>query len=83
MWIARSRGVPVTVFRPGSILGHSQTGAANVTDFVSRMIKGCLAEAARRYPRSSSRRTFTAQALYDGCREYWSKAGNVSLFVIS
>ncbi|WP_437854740.1 non-ribosomal peptide synthetase [Sorangium sp. So ce363] len=42
VWIARSRGVPVTVFRPGSILGHSQTGAANVTDFVSRMIKGCV-----------------------------------------
>ncbi|WP_437991504.1 non-ribosomal peptide synthetase [Sorangium sp. So ce145] len=42
VWIARSRGVPVTVFRPGSILGHSQTGAASVTDFVSRMIKGCV-----------------------------------------
>ncbi|WP_437589350.1 non-ribosomal peptide synthetase [Sorangium sp. So ce1000] len=42
VWIARSRGVPVTVFRPGSILGHSETGAANMTDFVSRMIKGCV-----------------------------------------
>ncbi|WP_437755356.1 amino acid adenylation domain-containing protein [Sorangium sp. So ce1389] len=40
--IARSRGVPVTIFRPGFITGHSETGAANVSDFASRMIKGCL-----------------------------------------
>ncbi|XYH97433.1 amino acid adenylation domain-containing protein [Sorangium sp. So ce1128] len=40
--IARSRGVPVTIFRPGFIMGHSKTGAANVSDFASRMIKGCL-----------------------------------------
>ncbi|XXX76424.1 amino acid adenylation domain-containing protein [Sorangium sp. So ce134] len=39
---ARSRGVPVTVFRPGVILGHSETGAGSVSDFASRMIKGCL-----------------------------------------
>ncbi|MDC0679233.1 non-ribosomal peptide synthetase [Sorangium atrum] len=42
VWLAHGRGVPVTVFRPGFILGHSQTGAANVADFVSRMIKGCV-----------------------------------------
>ncbi|WP_437952734.1 amino acid adenylation domain-containing protein [Sorangium sp. So ce296] len=40
--IARSRGVPVTVFRPGVIMGHSETGAGSVSDFASRMIKGCL-----------------------------------------
>ncbi|WP_437967165.1 amino acid adenylation domain-containing protein [Sorangium sp. So ce260] len=40
--IARARGVPVTVFRPGVIMGHSATGAGSVSDFASRMIKGCL-----------------------------------------
>ncbi|WP_165374563.1 MULTISPECIES: non-ribosomal peptide synthetase [Sorangium] len=40
--IARSRGVPATVFRPGVIMGHSETGAGSVSDFASRMIKGCL-----------------------------------------
>ncbi|XYI02142.1 amino acid adenylation domain-containing protein [Sorangium sp. So ce1128] len=42
VWIARSRGVPVTIFRPGFIMGHSETGAGSVSDFASRMIKGCL-----------------------------------------
>jgi thioester reductase-like protein len=42
VWNAHSRGVPVTVFRPGFIMGHSETGVAHVTDFVSRMIKGCV-----------------------------------------
>ncbi|MGK4008680.1 amino acid adenylation domain-containing protein [Sorangium sp. So ce1036] len=43
VWLARSRGVPVTVFRPGFITGHSETGAANLSDFANRMIRGCLA----------------------------------------
>src|SRR4051794_20062986 len=37
--IARSRGLPVTVYRPGIITGHSETGAWNTDDFMSRLIK--------------------------------------------
>ncbi|WP_437675479.1 amino acid adenylation domain-containing protein [Sorangium sp. So ce131] len=40
--IARSRGALVAIFRPGVIMGHSETGAGSVSDFASRMIKGCL-----------------------------------------
>src|SRR5215218_6388015 len=37
--IARSRGLPVAVYRPGLITGHSRTGAWNTDDFLSRLIK--------------------------------------------
>jgi thioester reductase-like protein len=37
--IARSRGLPVAVYRPGIITGHSRTGAWNTDDFLSRLIK--------------------------------------------
>ncbi len=37
--IARSRGLPVAVYRPGLITGHSATGAWNTDDFMSRLIK--------------------------------------------
>src|SRR3954468_18975941 len=37
--IARSRGLPVAVYRPGLITGHSRTGAWNTDDFMSRLIK--------------------------------------------
>jgi thioester reductase-like protein len=37
--IARSRGLPIAVYRPGLITGHSRTGAWNTDDFMSRLIK--------------------------------------------
>jgi thioester reductase-like protein len=40
--IARHRGLPVCIYRPGTITGHSQTGIWNTGDFVSRVIKGCI-----------------------------------------
>jgi thioester reductase-like protein/amino acid adenylation domain-containing protein len=40
--IAQSRGLPVTIMRPGFMLGHPETGVTNTTDFWSRFIKGCL-----------------------------------------
>jgi amino acid adenylation domain-containing protein/thioester reductase-like protein len=40
--IARSRGAPVTIYRPGFIMGHTRTGVTNLNDFVSKMIKGCV-----------------------------------------
>ena len=40
--IARNRGLPVSIYRPGNILGDRQTGSCNPNDFISRMIKGCV-----------------------------------------
>ncbi len=40
--IARSRGLPVVIYRPGRITGHSQTGAWRTDDLLCRMIKGCI-----------------------------------------
>ena len=40
--IARERGLPVSIYRPGRISGHSQTGACNPSDHTYRMIKGCI-----------------------------------------
>ncbi len=35
---ALSVGVPVTIIRPGTIVGHTTTGAANVTDYAPSII---------------------------------------------
>ena len=40
--LARSRGLPVAVYRPGIITGHSRTGAWNTDDFLSRLIKSWI-----------------------------------------
>lgn len=42
VWVAKSRGMPISIYRPGFIMGHSQTGVNNLNDFTSRMIKGCI-----------------------------------------
>ncbi|MEO1349847.1 MAG: amino acid adenylation domain-containing protein [Cyanobacteria bacterium J06635_15] len=40
--IARDRGLPVCIYRPGFVTGHSQTGVCNTGDMIYRMIKGCI-----------------------------------------
>jgi thioester reductase-like protein len=40
--IARSRGLPASIYRPSLIVGHQQTGAGNAQDLMFRMIKGCF-----------------------------------------
>ncbi|CAN5410555.1 hypothetical protein BH10CHL1_BH10CHL1_06680 [soil metagenome] len=41
--MARERGLPVFVYRPGLIIGDSQTGIwDNTDDFLCRIIKGCI-----------------------------------------
>lgn len=40
--IARKRGIPVSIYRPPFISGHSQTGAWYTDDVICRMIKGCI-----------------------------------------
>jgi malonyl CoA-acyl carrier protein transacylase len=40
--IAGDRGLPVTIYRPPLVSGHSQTGLWNTDGFLCRMIKGCI-----------------------------------------
>ncbi|MEH2442452.1 amino acid adenylation domain-containing protein [Nostoc sp.] len=42
VWIAKSRGIPVTVIRSGFLMGHSDTGVTNTDDYMSRLIEGCI-----------------------------------------
>jgi myxalamid-type nonribosomal peptide synthetase MxaA len=42
VWGARARGLPVSIFRPGLISGHSRSGLSNPDDFIHRMVKGCI-----------------------------------------
>ncbi|WP_199322108.1 non-ribosomal peptide synthetase [Leptolyngbya sp. FACHB-321] len=42
VWMAQSRGLPVTVFRAGAIAGSSQTAVSNSKDFEFSFIRGCI-----------------------------------------
>lgn len=37
----REKGLPVSIYRPGFVVGDSRTGASNPDDFFGRMIVGC------------------------------------------
>jgi amino acid adenylation domain-containing protein/thioester reductase-like protein len=39
---AASRGLPVSIYRPSNIVGHSQTGIGSTKSFIALMLKGCL-----------------------------------------
>jgi thioester reductase-like protein len=39
---AAARGLPVTVYRPPLIGGHSRSGAWNADDYIPRLVRGCL-----------------------------------------
>ncbi|HBB34379.1 MAG TPA: phenylalanine racemase [Cyanobacteria bacterium UBA9273] len=39
---ARTRGIPACIYRLGTIIGHSQTGAAQTNDFIARLLKGMI-----------------------------------------
>jgi thioester reductase-like protein len=39
---AQERGLPCSIYRPGLISGHSQTGVTNHQDLTSRLVKGCV-----------------------------------------
>lgn len=45
---AKNRGILLSIYRPGFIMGDSINGAGNPKDFVSRLICGCIATGA--YP---------------------------------
>ncbi|MBO4208787.1 type I polyketide synthase, partial [Micromonospora echinofusca] len=40
--LARERGLPVSVYRAGAVLGDSRTGATNREDYVTKVIQGCV-----------------------------------------
>ncbi|MBN3892583.1 MAG: amino acid adenylation domain-containing protein [Nostoc sp. JL31] len=43
VWVAKSRGIPVSIYRTGFLMGHSSTGVAHTKDaYVPRIIKGCI-----------------------------------------
>ncbi|KAJ1919408.1 large subunit of alpha-aminoadipate reductase [Mycoemilia scoparia] len=39
---ARKRGLPVTIVRPGYVVGDSRSGVTNTDDFIWRLVKGCM-----------------------------------------
>ncbi len=39
--VARSRGLPVAIYRPARITGDSRTGVSNLGDYFNAWIKGC------------------------------------------
>ncbi|MBW4594670.1 MAG: amino acid adenylation domain-containing protein [Brasilonema angustatum HA4187-MV1] len=39
---AKERGIPVCIYRLGTIVGHSQTGASPTNDLISRMLKSFI-----------------------------------------
>ncbi|KAL4966504.1 non-ribosomal peptide synthetase [Aspergillus stella-maris] len=41
-WSAIDNGVPVTIHRPGFVIGHSLTGVCNPDDFMSRLFANCM-----------------------------------------
>jgi myxalamid-type nonribosomal peptide synthetase MxaA len=40
--LARERGLPVAVYRPGRVAGHSGTGAWNTEDITARVFRACV-----------------------------------------
>jgi thioester reductase-like protein len=42
VWEAHARGLAVNVYRPGFVMGHSETGVGNPDDFMGRFILGCI-----------------------------------------
>lgn len=42
VWEAAKRGLPITIYRPSRISGHSQTGVSSFDDLLSRRVKGCI-----------------------------------------
>jgi thioester reductase-like protein len=39
---AARRGLPLTIYRPGLVTGHSRTGAGSRDDMLALLVKGCI-----------------------------------------
>jgi L-tyrosine reductase len=42
VWNAIENGLPITIYRPGFVLGHTKTGAVNPYDFFGRVVASCV-----------------------------------------
>ncbi|KAL3472034.1 putative NRPS-like enzyme [Aspergillus californicus] len=42
VWDAIDNGLPITIYRPGFVIGHSVTGICNPDDFISRLFASCM-----------------------------------------
>ncbi|KAK6507677.1 hypothetical protein TWF481_006100 [Arthrobotrys musiformis] len=42
VWRALKKGLPISIYRPGFILGHSKTGQGNPDDFIGRLVTACI-----------------------------------------
>ncbi|HEX2080625.1 MAG TPA: thioester reductase domain-containing protein [Longimicrobium sp.] len=64
--LARERGIPISVYRPGVILGDSRTGVSNQEDYVTRVIQGCVQlglAPLREYPLATATADYVAGAI--------------------
>lgn len=64
--LARERGVPVSVYRPGVVFADSRTGVANGEDYLTKMILGCVRlglAPLRNYPLSAGPADAVARAI--------------------
>ncbi|KAL4864861.1 hypothetical protein BDV12DRAFT_211349 [Aspergillus spectabilis] len=48
VWNSIYNGLPIAIYRLGSVLGHSETGSLNTDDFLSRLVRTCIQNGA--YP---------------------------------
>jgi len=39
---AQQMGIPVAIYRPGRLTGHSQTGASNANDILNNLVQACV-----------------------------------------
>ncbi|KAF3123872.1 hypothetical protein TWF569_001630 [Orbilia oligospora] len=42
LWNSIKKGIPISIYRPGFILGHSESGYGNPDDFMGRFIISCI-----------------------------------------
>ncbi|KAK6510265.1 hypothetical protein TWF481_004982 [Arthrobotrys musiformis] len=42
LWKSIKKGIPIAIYRPGVVLGHTKTGYGNPTDFMGRLIISCI-----------------------------------------
>jgi phthiocerol/phenolphthiocerol synthesis type-I polyketide synthase E len=64
--LARERGIPVSIYRPGVILGDSRTGVSNEDDYISKVIQGCVElglAPLREYPLATATADYVAGAI--------------------
>jgi phthiocerol/phenolphthiocerol synthesis type-I polyketide synthase E len=64
--IARQRGIPVSIYRPGVILWDHRTGVSNEDDYISKVIQGCVElglAPLREYPLAAATGDYVAGAI--------------------